>query len=179
MIYLKNGFMLFDWWNYKSWLKYVQLINLAVMAKPAIKDGLVLSGVVVVEWSSRPSCSLTWEVKWTATWSFIVSSKSACLAPGWVLTVLFVSPGVPGIPARELHAWGERLSLRSPSRQHYDWHQRQHGHCVYGLHKGPLFKGKMQILSPSDSPAGQNKSRPTPSQPGCSCCGFGRYLSTT
>lgn len=74
--------------------------------------------------------------------------------------------GMQGVPARKLCPGRDRLPLCTPGRQHHDRHQRQHRNRLYGLHKGALHEGEMQIFSPSCTLAGQNQSRAAPSQPG-------------
>lgn len=70
-----------------------------------------------------------------------------------------------GVPARKLCPGGDRLPLCTPRRQHHDRHKRQHRNRLYGLHKGALHEGEMQIFSPSCTLAGQNQSCAAPSQP--------------
>lgn len=71
-----------------------------------------------------------------------------------------------GVPARKLCPGRDRLPLCTPGRQHHDRHKRQHRNRLYGLHKGALHEGEMQIFSPSCTLAGQNQSCAAPSQPG-------------
>lgn len=82
-------------------------------------------------------------------------------------TRLVLHVGVQGVPAGKLCAWRDWLPLCASSRQHNDWHKRQHRNRVYGLHKRSLHEGEMQVFSPSCTFAGQNQSGATPSQPGC------------
>lgn len=77
-----------------------------------------------------------------------------------------LSVGLSGVSKGQLLSGGERLSLRSPRRQHYDRHQRQHRHCMHGLHQGSVLPRKVQVLPPAGSPAGQNKGCPAPGEPG-------------
>lgn len=73
--------------------------------------------------------------------------------------------GMQGVPARKLCPGRDRLPLCTPRRQHHDRHKRQHRNRLYGLHKGALHEGEMQIFSPSCTLAGQNQSCAAPSQP--------------
>lgn len=83
-------------------------------------------------------------------------------------------PGVPWVPAGQLRSRGDGLPLRPPERQPHDRHQRQHCHCVHGLHQEPLLQGEVQVFSPACTFAGQNQNQSTASQsdsrgsPGCS-----------
>lgn len=74
-------------------------------------------------------------------------------------------PGMQGVPARKLCPRRDRLPLCTPRGQHNDRHKRQHRNRLYGLHKGALHEGEMQIFSPSCTLAGQNQSCAAPSQP--------------
>lgn len=76
-------------------------------------------------------------------------------------------PGMQGVPERKLCPGRDRLPLCTPRRQHHDRHKRQHRNRLYGLHKGALHEGEMQIFSPSCTLAGQNQSSAAPSQPSC------------
>lgn len=74
-------------------------------------------------------------------------------------------PGVTGlsrVPAWELQQGRERLPLRSPRRQRHDRHQRQHRHRLHGLHQREVLPGKVQIFSPSCTPASQDQGCPVP-----------------
>lgn len=82
-------------------------------------------------------------------------------------TCVVLHVGVQGVPAGKLCTWRDWLPLCASSRQHNDWHKRQHRNRVYGLHKRSLHEGEMQIFSPSCTFAGQNQSGATSSQPGC------------
>lgn len=95
------------------------------------------------------------EVSWRGHQAFfcIVSSCSSCVL------------GMQGVPERQLCPGRDRLSLCTPRRQHHDRHKRQHRNRLYGLHKGALHEGEMQIFSPSCTLAGQNQSCAAPSQP--------------
>lgn len=73
--------------------------------------------------------------------------------------------GMQGVPARKLCPGRDRLPLCTPRRQHHDRHKRQYRNRLYGLHKGALHEGEMQIFSPSCPLAGQNQSCAAPSQP--------------
>lgn len=73
--------------------------------------------------------------------------------------------GMQGVPARKLCPGRDRLPLCTPRRQHHDRHKWQHRNRLYGLHKGALHEGEMQIFSPSCTLAGQNQSCAAPSQP--------------
>lgn len=64
--------------------------------------------------------------------------------------------GVSGVSEGKLLPGGERLSLCPPCRQHHDRHQWQHRHRVHGLHQGSVLPGKVQVLPPAGTPAGQN-----------------------
>lgn len=100
--------------------------------------------------------------------------KSKTDSPRATLTdppALPVLAGMSRVPARQLQPRRKRLSVRSPCWQHNDWHQRQHRHCVHGLHQREMLSGKVQILSSSRTPASQDQGCPIPGQPGCSGTG--------
>lgn len=74
-------------------------------------------------------------------------------------------PGVTGVsrvPAWELQPGRERLPVRAPRRQRHDRHQRQHRHRLHGLHQREVLPGKVQIFSPSCTPASQDQGCPVP-----------------
>ena len=96
-------------------------------------------------------------------------AEAACAAlgpPAASCALLPRVPGLQGVPARKLRPGRDRLPLCAPRRQHHDRHKRQHRNRLYGLHKGALHEGEMQIFSPSCTLAGQNQSCAAPSQPG-------------
>lgn len=97
------------------------------------------------------------------------SRKSTCHCPGLnynsETSQDWQTGGMQGVPARKLCPGRDRLPLCTPRRQHHDRHKWQHRNRLYGLHKGALHEGEMQIFSPSCTLAGQNQSCAAPSQP--------------
>lgn len=86
---------------------------------------------------------------------------------------MFPSPGLPRIPAWQLHKRRGRLPLCSPDGGRHGGQQRELGHRVHGLHQRALQPRQVQILPSAGSPASQDKGGTAPGHSKHSVCSLG------